>query len=81
MNLTEILPDGRMTMLIDADIYLYRACSVTEMETYWGDDIWSLTTDLKESKDYFIKTIEGFQKELNIKDYILCLSSINNFKL
>lgn len=80
MNIDEILPDGRITMLIDADIYLFRACSATEVEHDWGDDIWSLTTDLKESQDYFKTTISQFQQELGIEDFILCITSSDNFR-
>lgn len=80
MNIDKILPDGRITMLIDADIYLYRSCSSTEVEHDWGDDVWSLTTDLNDSKAYFNKTLEEFQAELGIDDFILCTTSSNNFR-
>ena len=39
------------TLLIDADLYLFRASIVAEEETDWGDDIWSLSTDLKVAKE------------------------------
>ncbi len=80
MNINKLLPDGRITMLIDADIYLYRACSTTEQEHDWGDDVWSLATDLKDAKDYFAKTMKEFQSELDIDDFILCTTSSNNFR-
>ena len=35
------------TLLVDADLYLYRACAAAEQEVNWGDDVWSLSTDLK----------------------------------
>lgn len=80
MKINELLPDGRITMLIDADIYLFRACSAAEFEHDWGDDVWSLTTDLKEAQAYFKKSIEEFQQELGIEDFLLCITSTDNFR-
>lgn len=80
MKIDEILPDGRLTMLIDADIYLFRACAAAEIEHDWGDDVWSLTTDLKDAQAYFRKTISEFQQELDIEDFVLCLTSGDNFR-
>jgi len=80
MNINEVLPDGRLTMLIDADIYLFRACASTEVEHDWGDDVWSLVTDLKESKNVFRNTISQFQQELDIEDFVLCISDSSNFR-
>ena len=44
--------------LIDADLYLYRAAAAAEEETDWGDDVWSLSTDLKEAK-VFVSILGG----------------------
>ena len=32
-------------LLIDADIYAFRALAATEEETNWGDDVWTLSAD------------------------------------
>ena len=42
-----------MKLLIDADIYAYRSVLATEEEIDWGDDVWSLTTDMKAAKRIF----------------------------
>lgn len=39
-----------MRLLIDADIVAFRAASVTERVYDWGDDIWSMASDLGEAK-------------------------------
>lgn len=67
-------------LLIDADIYLYRAASAAEDEIDWGDDIWSLSTDLKIAKDIFVTTLAGFFETFKTDKYILCLSDYKNFR-
>jgi len=67
-------------LIVDADLYLYRCTIATEEETDWGDDIWSLTTDLKIAKDLFSAQIAEFKARFNDDDTILCLSSNTNFR-
>lgn len=68
------------TLLIDADLYLYRACAACEQETDWGDDIWSLSTDLKAAKDIFRSNIQQWCEEFETVDFILCISDRENFR-
>jgi len=67
-------------LLIDADLYLFRSVAAAEEETDWGDDIWSLWSDLKEAKIIFKNTIEGICNKLNSKDLVLCISDKENFR-
>ena len=57
-----------MKLLIDADIYAFRAVAATEEETDWGDDIWSLSTDLKVAKKIVEEEFEKFYDVLRSKD-------------
>lgn len=69
------------TLLIDADLFLYRAACIAEEATDWGDDIWSLSTDLKIAKSVFTDQINSFYERLKSTDSIMCLSdSQNNFR-
>ena len=68
------------TLLIDGDLYLYRACAAAEEEVDWGDDIWSLSTDLKEAKKIFQKSIDDFCAYLDTSNFIICLSDKDNFR-
>ena len=68
------------TLLIDADLYLYRAAVNAEMEIDWGDDIWSLRTDLKVAKKLFTEEIESFCAILDADDVLLCVSDTANFR-
>jgi len=68
------------TLLIDGDLYLYRILSSCETETDWGDDIWSLSTDLAEAKTAFDEMMEFFKLKLRAEDIIICFSGHNNFR-
>lgn len=67
-------------LLIDADLYLYRSVAAAEEETDWGDDIWSLWSDLKEAKQIFKSTISSICEKLDTKDLVLCMSDKENFR-
>jgi len=69
-----------LTLLIDGDIYLYRAAAAAEEEIDWGDDIWSLSTDLKEAKDIFKYTMDDFFTRFDTDKYTVCLSDKRNFR-
>lgn len=67
-------------LLVDADLYLFRCLAATEEETDWGDDVWSLTSDLKLAKELFIDQLDNFRDELGVKRVLLCISSKENFR-
>ena len=67
-------------LLIDADLYLYRACAAAEEEVDWGDDLWSLQTDLKEAKSIFQRTLQEVCEVLDTANFILCFSDRDNFR-
>lgn len=70
-----------MFLAFDTDIIMYKAACAAEHEVDWGDDIWSLWTDLKEAKDIFDKQIENIKSKLGVDDYICCLTDHkNNFR-
>lgn len=70
-----------MFLAIDGDILLYKAATAAEKEIDWGDDIWSLQTDLKEAKDGFQGQLNKITDKLGINDYVVCLSDhSNNFR-
>ena len=43
-----------LKILIDADMFAYRACSSSERDIDWGNSIWTLHVDLEEAKAHFI---------------------------
>ena len=68
------------TLLIDGDLYLYRSATSAEEETDWGDDIWSLSTDLGQAKKQFSDMVEHFTKVLSAKECVITLSGNSNFR-
>lgn len=68
------------TLVIDGDLYLYRSASSAEEETDWGDDIWSLSTDLGQAKQQFTDMVEQFTKDLDAKECVITLSGDSNFR-
>ena len=66
--------------VIDGDLLLYRAAAAAEEETDWGDDVWSLSTDLKVAKDIFEYQLEQITKEIDVTKYIVALSGSQNFR-
>lgn len=73
-------PSPQAVLLIDGDLYLYRACAAAEEEIDWGDDIWSLMTDLKEAKRIFQTFIDQICDELDSGNFIIALSDKSNFR-
>ena len=61
-------------LLIDADILLYKSAVSAEQEIDWGDDVWSLQTDLKDAKQAFDEQVQQITDELNDDDMVFCLS-------
>ena len=68
-------------LLLDTDILMYRAASSAEEEWDWGDDIWSLWTDLKDAKSAFEHQLTKIRETLGVNEFICCLSDhSNNFR-
>ena len=69
-----------MMALVDGDLYLYRTLAATEDETDWGDDVWSLTSDLKVAKKNFDTLIKRYVEECGVDWFVLCFSDKQNFR-
>jgi len=69
-----------MKLLIDTDITLFQVCQQSEVEIDWGDDTWTLETDLREAKDRFVKKIKQYQELTGIKEFLLIISDRENFR-
>ena len=59
-----------MFCAIDTDILLYRAALAAETEIDWGDDIWSLFTDLKDARQAFQHQVDVITGKLGVTDYV-----------
>ena len=68
------------TLLIDADIIAYRACSATERETEWEEDEWTITSDLKEARASFDMAVDHLRQQANVRTHVLCFSDTSNYR-
>lgn len=68
------------TLLIDADIVLYRAASSVEREVEYETDYWVLSTDVAEAISAFEDSVSFLLKQANTNAYALCFSDSKNFR-
>ena len=80
MSSESSFPHHKLTLLIDADLFLYQAAAAAEDEIDWGDDVWSLSSDLKEAKQIFQDKLSQIHDRLGTKEQILCFSDRENFR-
>lgn len=80
MKASKNLASDKTTLLIDGDLYLYQACAAAEEEVDWGDDIWSLSTDLKVAKKIFNNRIKEFCERLDSDEILVCFTTGENFR-
>lgn len=67
-------------LLIDGDIYIYKACAVTETAVNFDGDNCFLLGSLSEAKEVFSNQLTSFLEEFNTKQYVIALSDRNNFR-
>lgn len=59
-----------ITILVDADMMVYRACSANEQEIDWGDDIWTLHVDFNEALVYLYDKMDYYiERALELQKY------------
>lgn len=76
-----------LKMLIDGDMFAFRACASCETEIDWGNDIWTLHVDLNEAKEKFSDMVEyALSSCMELMKYtgdfmpIFCFSDKENFR-
>ena len=68
-------------LLIDADVLLYQAAFASEVETDWGDDLWTLHSDLKNARDIFDSLLDNIREEFPPEyPILLCFSGSENWR-
>jgi 5'-3' exonuclease len=67
-------------LLIDGDILIYKIATQNEVDTHWGDGIWTLHCDEKTCKAEVDATIEDLGSNFEADDYIVALTDKNNFR-
>jgi len=67
-------------LLIDGDILIYKIATQNEIDTHWGDGLWTLHCDEKQCKADVDAQIEDLGSQLEADDYIVALTDTNNFR-
>ena len=69
-------------LYIDADTILYKAAFASEVECDWGNDQWTLHSDLKDAKGIFEAELEKINEVFTWLDgeRVLCFSHTQNFR-
>ena len=70
----------RRTLLIDADITIYKVASKNEVPTRFFNGLWVLWADEEKTKWDFDDQIKSIIEETEADDYMLCLTSPTNFR-
>lgn len=67
--------------LIDGDISIYQAASVSQYPIEWDEDIWTLHGDMQAAKLYLDELIADICTELDVERLVMCLSdSTSNWR-
>ena len=61
-------------ILIDADVYAYKAAAALEVAIDWGDNYWTWHCDAEEVQKRVLSMIEQTMDNLNGDEYRLCLT-------
>tara|TARA_X000001382_G_scaffold40673_2_gene27250 strand:- start:2483 stop:3250 length:768 start_codon:yes stop_codon:yes gene_type:complete len=84
MTLKTFLTNEKWTqqtsLLIDADLYLFRALIATEEEVEWTTDCWSLYSDVAAAKASFNAQISHWKQKWEVESVVMCLTGHNNFR-
>ena len=67
-------------LLIDGDILIYKIATQNEIDTHWGDGLWTLHCDEKQCKADVDAQIEDLGAQLEADDYIVALTDSQNFR-
>jgi DNA polymerase-1 len=71
----------RRVLLIDADILVYQVASAAEKPVDWGDDLWTLHSDMNEALPRLIGQINDIQERMRGNEMVFALTSTEtNFR-
>lgn len=70
----------KKVLLIDGDILLYKIAMNNEVETNWGDGLWTLHSDENICKSDVDFVLEDLGASFEADDYVVALTDSNNFR-
>lgn len=71
-----------MTLILDADMLLFRACSSTEVEIELSDDVWTRHSELPDARQYYWNTVDRWLEQYSLQrsDVIHCFTERSAFR-
>ena len=67
-------------LLIDGDVVLYEVTTACETPVDWGDDMWTLHSDLREAKQRFDCWVSNLKDRLDVNKVHIAFSSPENWR-
>ena len=80
-NMNDFFANRNKKMLVDGDLLVYKITSSLEEPIDWGDDVWTLTSDLKKGKQLFTQAIAYYWDLTKSKDAIILFSDKEKDKI
>ena len=67
-------------MLVDGDLLSYKLTSALEETVDWGNDVWTLWSDIKLAKQLWTQSIAFYMSLTKSKNPVICFSDEKNFR-
>tara|TARA_S200002703_G_scaffold72067_1_gene62450 strand:+ start:726 stop:1595 length:870 start_codon:yes stop_codon:yes gene_type:complete len=79
-SMNKFFANKNKKMLVDGDLLVYKITSSLEEPIDWGNDIWTLSSDLAKGKQLFTQAIAYYWDLTKSNSAIICFSDKNNFR-
>ena len=79
-NMNDFLDNNNKVMIVDGDLIIYKITSALEEAIDWGDDVWTLHSDLKPAKEIFTQNMNWYKSYTKSADIIIAFSDKNNYR-
>jgi DNA polymerase-1 len=79
-NIVQFHENNQKVMLVDGDLLAYKITSSLEEPIDWGNDVWTLHSDIKLGKDLWTQQIEYYKNYTHSKEIIICFSDKDNYR-
>lgn len=79
-NIHEFHKNKQKVMIVDGDLLAYKITSSLEEPIHWGNDLWTLHSDLKVGKQLWEQQINFYKEYTNSKNVIVCFSDLKNYR-
>ena len=67
-------------LLIDGDILAYKSATMAEVDTNWGEGLWTLHADENYAKSLLYTEIENLKENLEADSVTIALTDSKNFR-